>query len=631
VGAHTYVFVQKVKTQTYPGGSWPQPGRVNGRILDYDVDSKVVNDSRYKNHIAEALLDIPSICINTDLANLFDSATGIYVNPTQRGREWERPASIELIDPKHKEKGFQINAGLRIRGGYSRIGDQPKQAFRFFFRSDYGRAKLEYPLFGDEGVSSFECVDLRTAQNYSWSYQPYSGHVCIFIRDVFSRDCQRDMGQPYTRSRAYHLYLDGMYWGLYQTEERPEASYAESYFGGDEADYDIVKVDQTNGYVMEATDGSLDAYNALWDRCQKGFENNSDYFNVQGRNADGSVNWTYPVLVDPENLVDYLLIIYYTGNFDSPVSAFNGNWQPNNIYGIYDRIGRTGFLYFIHDAEHTLMDPAYTEGFDGEYGYDRTGPFPGGNQKQYFNPQWLHQKLSENAEYRVLFSDRVYRHFFNKGAFTQDSVQSRFQRRADEIQLAVIAESARWGDSKVNPPRTKDDDWLPAVNWVRNDFFPSRLGIVLNQLKAKNLYPSNDPPVFKSEGMDVLDDAISLRLGSKIRLLNLNSAKSGSIFYTLDGSDPRAIGGSAGSTAADGGDDLEISITSNAVLKARVKNGTTWSAVHELLLNTNQDLGCLRITEIQYHPLGDFEADATQVPSRRRADSSCWPPIQPHS
>ena len=34
------------------------------------------------------------------------------------------------------------------------------------------------------------------------------------------------MGQPYTRSRHYHLYINGQYWGLYETEERPEASYA---------------------------------------------------------------------------------------------------------------------------------------------------------------------------------------------------------------------------------------------------------------------------------------------------------------------------------------------------------------------------------------------------------------------
>ena len=71
------------------------------------------------------------------------------------------------------------------------------------------------------------------------------------------------------------------------------------------------------------------------------------------------------------------------------------------------------------------MDPRYSENSD--YGYDRTGPYPCGDQKQYFNPQWLHQKLSENAEYRMLFADRIYKHLFNKGALTVDAVLTRFQ------------------------------------------------------------------------------------------------------------------------------------------------------------------------------------------------------------
>ena len=37
-------------------------------------------------------------------------------------------------------KGFQINAGIRIRGGYSRSTGNPKHAFRLFFRQEYGGA-----------------------------------------------------------------------------------------------------------------------------------------------------------------------------------------------------------------------------------------------------------------------------------------------------------------------------------------------------------------------------------------------------------------------------------------------------------------------------------------------------------
>jgi hypothetical protein len=208
-------------------------------------------------------------------------------------------------------------------------------------------------------------------------------------------------------------------------------------------------------------------------------------------------------------------------------------------------------------------------------------------------------------EYRVLFSDRIYKHFYNQGAMTPDSIQARFKARADEISLSVIAESARWGDSKVHPARTKDDDWLPSVKWVQDNFFPTRFNVVLGQLKNKNLYPSIDPPVFRKESQELTENVLILVEGSKIRLVNPNPGGAGSICYTLNGTDPRLIGGSVSATAQDGGDDKELTISSNTVLKARVKNGSVWSAVHEILLNTGQELSGLRITEIQYNPPGN--------------------------
>jgi len=79
------------------------------------------------------------------------------------------------------------------------------------------------------------------------------------------------MGQPYARGRYYHLYLNGMYWGLYQTEERPQADYAETYFGGDEEDYDVIKVSVERWpYSNEATDGTMAPWQDLWNKCSKG-------------------------------------------------------------------------------------------------------------------------------------------------------------------------------------------------------------------------------------------------------------------------------------------------------------------------------------------------------------------------
>jgi hypothetical protein len=598
---HTYLFVKKVKELSpegvKPGSGWPNPTTSgNPQAIDYGLDPAILNDSRYKDLFDDALLAIPTISVSTDLKNLFDLNSGIYMNAYNDGVEWERPASIELLNPDSTE-GFQINAGIRIRGGWSRWGENPKHAFRLFFRSEYGKAKLKFPLFGNEGVDEFDKVDLRTSQNYSWSYPGHQGEYNTMNRDVFSRDLQREIGQPYTRSRYYHLYLDGAYWGLFQTQERSEARYAESYFGGNVEDYDVIKAGFPD-YRLEATDGNLDAWQVVWNMCVSGFQNNSNYFRLQGLNEDGSINPSYKVLVDIDNLIDYMLIIFYAGNFDAPTSKFGGNGGPNNFFCVYNRNGRDGFKFFAHDAEHTLRT---TSGEGPGIGLNENrvsiGMTVGGFSS--FHPQWLHYKLSSNAEYRIRFADHIYKHFFNQGCMTPEKTTNLFVARAKEIELAIIGESARWGDMYLNPPGTKDL-WQWAVDDIINNYFPYRTGIVLSQLKSADLYPNIDPPVFYNNVTEVIAKTLDVQPGYKLKLINPGA--NGTIQYTVDGTDPRKIGGDISGSSNDGGNEIEITVSSTTVIKTRIKNGSTWSAIHEIILFADNGVSNLKVTEIHYHP-----------------------------
>lgn len=525
VETHTYIFIDDVITQSpngeVPGPNWPPPPNYNGQDIDYGMDLDVVNDPCYAELIDDALLSIPTISLVTDLDNLFDASIGIYVNAYQDGRGWERPTSMELINPDDSE-GFQFNAGLRIRGGFSRGGFNPKHAFRLFFRGEYGEPKLKFPLFGGEGVDEFDNVDLRTSQNYSWSCGGDSRNT--MNREVFSRDTQREMGQPYTRSRYYHLYINGHYWGLFQTQERSEASYAESYFGGDKDDYDVLKPEWAGGNRIAATDGNLAAWQRLWEEASAGFDTDEAYYRVQGLNTDGTRNPDYELMVDIDNLIEYMLLIYYGGNLDAPVSWCCGDVAVNNFYMIYNRNEPDGWKFFAHDAEHTLLV--------GELYRDRTGPFSCGEQFKHFNPQWLHQQLTAHPEYRMRFADRVHEHFFNAGLLSPEGATDSFMARADEIDLAIIAESARWGDAKSSTPLTKNDDWLPTINNIVNNYFPYRTNIVLNQFKTQGWYPDVEAPTFNQHGGQV---------PSGFNLLM--SAPSGTIYYTLDSNDPRLPGG----------------------------------------------------------------------------------------
>jgi hypothetical protein len=553
---HTFLFVQQIAQLSQdgvrPGAGWPQQGSVNGQIIDYGMDPDVLNNAAYKDKITDAMLAVPSISLVTDLANLFNSSRGIYVNALEYGRDWERPVSVELINPDGSE-GFQIDGGLRIRGGWGRYGSNPKHAFRLFFRGEYGEAKLKFPLFEDEGADEFDCVDLRCPQNYSWSY--YGDANNTFLRDVFSRDTQRDMGQPYTRSRYYHLYINGTYWGLFQTQERSEASFGATYFGGVKEDYDVVKVNAgpKGDLHIEVTDGTLDAYRRLWQAAVQGFATKESYYRIQGLNPDGTRNPDYELLVDVDNLIDYMLCTFFVGDFDAPISNFFGNVHPNNFYGIYNRNSQQGFFYFRHDAEHTMWNKPE--------GIDRTGPYPAGQLFEDFNPQWLHQRLVENPEYVMRFADRVQKHFFNGGALTPDACIKRVSDRKKEIELPIIAESARWGDAKTNPPLTQAN-WEQAANWIIDSYLPTRTNIVLGQFRAKGWFPAVPAPTFSHQG-GVVEKGFTLEI----------NPQQGKVYYTTDGQDPldpQSSGNGSSKT-------LVSTSTAKKVLVPQSNLGTAWA------------------------------------------------------
>ncbi len=581
VETETYFFVDDIIRQCPTGQAptgWPASWGAN--TVDYGMDPDVVNNPLYSGTIRNDLKSLPSISIVVNLPDLFNSTTGIYANPGNDGRAWERPCSVELIHPDGKE-GFQINAGLRIRGGFSRSTSNPKHAFRLFFREEYGAGKLVYPMFGNRGTDTFDGIDLRTFQNYSWSFQGDS--TGIFMRDQFSRDTQEDMGHNAERGEYYHLYINGQYWGIFNSCERPEASYAESYHGGSKEDYDVVKVEP---YTVVATDGTMAAWTSLYNQVKTGVTTASAYQRLLGNNPDGTPNTSYPVLVDLPNLIDYMLVIIYAGNKDAPISNFLGNSSPNNWFGFRNRRieARQGFQFFAHDAEHTLLV--------GDLNIDRTGPWPAGDSSvATSSPQWIFQRLWANAEFKLTVADHVHRHFFNGGLLTPEKNRERLMRRKNEIDRAVVAESARWGDAKRTSPLTRSD-WQNAVNAVLNNYFPQRSGIVLNQLRAKGLYPNIVAPTFSQHGGPI-NAGFSLTM----------TAPSGDIYYTLDESDPRLMGGALSPAARRYTGAVPLS--ESTLVKARVRTaGQEWSALNEASFIVTQTFRELLVTEIMYNPVG---------------------------
>lgn len=574
VDTQTYLFPSDIvqqQTDGSPPAGWPASSGTS-QVMDYGMDPEIVNhanpDLGGSASVQSALRSIPSVVLTTDLSNLLNvnGSQGIYSNPYGRGFAWERPVSVEWINPPDSlnpngTSEFQINAGVRTRGGFSRSTDNPKHAFHLYFREDYGDAKLIYPLFGRHGAQEFDRIDLRTAQNYSWSFGGDGRNT--FLREEASRLAQLDMSHPGSHVRYVHVYLNGVYWGLFNLDERTEAAFSASYMGGNKDDYDTVKCEQDSGYTTGTTDGNLNAWQDLWNqsRAHATDPNNTNYFRMQGLAADGTTPTADPVLLDPDNLIDYLLVTFWTGNLDGCTSAFLGNDTANNWFGTRLAVNnpRAGFRFFVHDFEHTFLN----------VDEDRTGPWGGNNRTNfaYSNPYFLHQDLSANTEYRMRWADRIQRHLFNSGALTPTVWSNRINQLATIVDQAIIAESARWGDAKRTEPFTRAD-WINAQNELLNHLTP-RHGVVLTQLRADGLYPAFDAPSimpfggYQPSGVQV----------------TMSGPSGTTIYYMPDGSDPRAVGGAIRS----GAQEFTASTTSETFIP--------WSATGWRYLSNNSDQG----------------------------------------
>lgn len=173
---------------------------------------------------------IPVISIVTDWANL----DTLHANPEGRGKDWERPMTMEYFAPGG-ESQFNVNAGIRIHGHFSRLFS-PKKSYRIYFRKDYGGpGKLEYPLFEDAAVTKFDKLVLRAGFNDTFVAHDIPGASktsylhAKYISDQVVRNLHRDMGQPIAHGSWVLLYLNGEFWGLYNLTERIDDEFLQSY------------------------------------------------------------------------------------------------------------------------------------------------------------------------------------------------------------------------------------------------------------------------------------------------------------------------------------------------------------------------------------------------------------------
>ena len=549
IASSTIVRAMAYKEGMVPTNVDAQSYLFTGDIINQpEMNPEIANSPTYRNELREALKELPVVSLSFEQDSVF-GRRGIYENPDDKGRGSEREIHFEYFDPANPDDSVHEPAGLRIHGGNSR--QHPKKPLRIYFRDDYGDSRLEHEIFPSSPVKSFKSLLLRGGGHDAWIFDS-RWREASFVRNQFLHQLQRGMGQPSPYGRHVNVFLNGQYWGLYELQEFPHEHYNADHHGGDPEDWDVVK----HGQEVEA--GTRSAWDALINLAENGINSSNDYTAIQE-------------YLDLENFADAMIQRIWASDEDwlSPffldgrdISTFSDD--KNWYVGRKSRNGTTKFFFYNWDAEMSMGIPfSDLQTFENDFSRIRTAQSPG----------IIYDALRRYPEFQLFFADRLRKHCFFGGALTIGPLRENWSHYTDTVRSPVVAESARWGvqawlEQDRFSPFTRDDEWLPAVSWVRDQFLPNRSAEILDQFRQVSLYPNTEAPLVLPFGANSATPIeVSMNTGTN------NST----IYYTTDGSDPRLAGFTSTETLIGENSNVRVIIPDTLIDN---EIGFTWRSVN---------------------------------------------------
>ncbi|MFH1214757.1 MAG: CotH kinase family protein [Candidatus Neomarinimicrobiota bacterium] len=360
---------------------------------------------------------LPVVSVATDPDNLWSDQTGIYVEGTNGipgyclttarnwNQDWERPISIELFE-KDGSRAFGTDAGMKIGGGCTR--KYPQKTLAIYARSIYGASRINYRIFDDKNISSFNNINLRNSGQDWYRTLFRDGLMQTIVKDRMDIDWQ-----------AYKpaiLFLNGEYWGIHAIREKHNEHYLEDNYGVDPDKVDIL--------VGQATvkNGSAATYNTLL-----------NYIKSTDLSVAASFNYVKS-RIDINEYLDYLVAEIYFANIDWP----GGNikyWRPQGDGNKWRWILFDTDLGF---GAHEL----------GQYNSNSLANATAETSTYYANPSWstlLLRKMLTNEEFRSQFIQRFASHI--NTTFQTDHVLHIIDSLQANIAAEIPRHKAKWSAS----------------------------------------------------------------------------------------------------------------------------------------------------------------------------------------
>ena len=520
--------------------------------------------------LSENLLDFSS-----NLPIIVIDTAGRAINESQ-----QTPALVSIVDtPKRarasvtEEPDYVGRAALNVRGKSS-AGFAKKQYHLEIW--DARKRDLDVPLLGMPAESDWVLQGpysdkslMRNALAYQWSndigrYAPKTRFVEIFLNTSQDELSMADYIGVYVFMEKIKIGPNRVDIVGLDPDDVNEPEISGGY---------IVKKDKSDGddQFIRTSRGHTLACQSTGDVTDAQKEWILGYINSFESALYGS-NFTDPVqgyanYIDAASFIDHHIMVELTKNIDGfRISTFM----------FKERSGKLS-MGPIWDYNLSLGNANYLEGWLAAGWYNRllsSGDYP-----------WW-RRLFEDPSFKRQYADRWFS--LRKNLFTEDRLLAQVDEYALLLREAQARNFEKWRilGSYIWPNWFIADSFDQEIVWMKG-WLSDRLTWMDAQIGKE--YAAPGPTLSPAGGAVEPGTALSLH------------AQAGTIYYSLDGTDPiEGQGGRSRSVSVYSG---PLTLNQSTIIKARTLTNNQWSALGTAAFTVGPVAESLRITEIMYHPI----------------------------
>lgn len=521
-------------------------------VMDGAIPSATITHTYLLNESA-AKRTLPALCLGGDPVltfygpntaggsaageGIFAIKGGVYVNdvwthngdptafhyPSLRGRGGEKPATLEYYplagEPLRTDLGLRISASPYSRPRY-RLTDAATVRFNPTSATQKPSFNLFFRPEWSERPLEYPFFGNSPVTRFN-DVRVRAGKNDIsnpFVRDELMRRIYLGTGQKSSIGVFNTVYLNGVFKGYFNLCERLREGFMQEHHNSSEA-WDVQQVNEFSSGDPLHWKKTIAVVRSNNLATTAGYLAVHDYLDV-------------------DNYIDYLTVNAFAAMWD---------WPHNNWVAARERSPQGRWRFYMWDAEGgfgvSSRNPDYNT-----FTTDLIITDAMTTSSRYIHA--LYTLLRVSPEFRLRYADRVQKHFFNGGCLVKTNLQAIFVELRNTIN-PIMQETI---GSTVN--ESFYNTWIVS-DTRRTNFF--------TQLTQQNLWPATLAPAFSHYGGIVT-------AGLPVTISNPNG--SGTIYFTSNGSDPRALGGAVAGQVYSS----PITVNQTTTIRARVRSTTgVWS------------------------------------------------------